>query len=210
MNEVRGRGSYISGRSVHNIRIERLWVDLTSGFGKKWKLFFRLLEVHHGLNVENEIHIWLLHFLFLPRINADVDIWVSTWNHHGMMEQGFRGVFASVASATEEENDNEEHHAEYGIDWDELDRANIRNHHHEHNQADIGRESTNVFDIGTPEDLSHVEVPLTSCPLTAEGVQMLTSHLEQLAFYSLHDEISLVNLWNAASNYLRSQSTLDS
>lgn len=95
-----------------------------------------------------------------------------------------------------------------GIDWDELDRTNIQNHHREHNEADIRRESTNVFDTGTPEELSHVEVPITSCPLTPEGVQMLTNHLEQLPYYFLNDENSLVNVWNAASNFLRSQSTL--
>ncbi|KAJ7433788.1 hypothetical protein FB451DRAFT_1064009, partial [Mycena latifolia] len=37
-------------RSVHNTRIERLWYDVTHGFGKKWKVFFLDLEANHGLN----------------------------------------------------------------------------------------------------------------------------------------------------------------
>ncbi|KAJ7265822.1 hypothetical protein C8J57DRAFT_1069107, partial [Mycena rebaudengoi] len=37
-------------RSVHNTRIERLWYDVTHGFGQKWKKFFTDLEVNHGLN----------------------------------------------------------------------------------------------------------------------------------------------------------------
>ncbi|KAJ7488564.1 hypothetical protein B0H11DRAFT_2406659, partial [Mycena galericulata] len=37
-------------RSVHNTRIERLWYDVTHGFGKKWKVFFLDLETNHGLN----------------------------------------------------------------------------------------------------------------------------------------------------------------
>ncbi|KAI0371588.1 hypothetical protein BV20DRAFT_1051599 [Pilatotrama ljubarskyi] len=75
MEEVRGlgRGSYIWGRSVHNIRIERLWVDVTSGFGSKWKEFFHQLEAQHGLNVDNDAHVWLLHHLFLEAINRDAE-----------------------------------------------------------------------------------------------------------------------------------------
>ncbi|KAJ7752190.1 hypothetical protein DFH07DRAFT_745091, partial [Mycena maculata] len=37
-------------RSVHNTRIERLWYDVTHGFGKKWKVFFLDLETNHRLN----------------------------------------------------------------------------------------------------------------------------------------------------------------
>ncbi|KAG2063868.1 hypothetical protein BDR04DRAFT_1036922 [Suillus decipiens] len=40
-------------RSVHNIRIERLWVDVTNGIGQKWKEFFQTLEAYDNLNVNN-------------------------------------------------------------------------------------------------------------------------------------------------------------
>ncbi|KAJ7784843.1 hypothetical protein DFH07DRAFT_714418, partial [Mycena maculata] len=36
--------------SVHNIRIERLWVDFTRGVGKKWHRFFHELETTYGLH----------------------------------------------------------------------------------------------------------------------------------------------------------------
>ncbi|KAG6860001.1 hypothetical protein C0995_000688 [Termitomyces sp. Mi166 len=59
-------------RSVHNIRLERLWVDVTRGAGKKWKDLFRHLEVHDGLNADNDAHIW---HLFLSAINTDLEVW---------------------------------------------------------------------------------------------------------------------------------------
>ncbi|KAF4569538.1 hypothetical protein EYR36_009332 [Pleurotus pulmonarius] len=47
MESLKGleHGSYIWGRSVHNVRIERPWRDITLGFGQKWKQFFEHLEV---------------------------------------------------------------------------------------------------------------------------------------------------------------------
>lgn len=38
-------------RSVHNVRIERLWVDVTGQVGAKWSAFFSMLELRycHGL-----------------------------------------------------------------------------------------------------------------------------------------------------------------
>ena len=63
--------TFLFYRSVHNIRIERLWQDVTRGFGRKWKEFFQQLEVEWGLDPNNDAHIWLLHYLFLEAINED-------------------------------------------------------------------------------------------------------------------------------------------
>ncbi|KZT59370.1 hypothetical protein CALCODRAFT_431113 [Calocera cornea HHB12733] len=86
MEEKRGmnRGSFLWGRSIHNIRIERLWVDVTQGFGGKWKEFFGLLEVYCGLDAADEGHLWLLHFVFLEKIRRDAELWRTIWNQHRM------------------------------------------------------------------------------------------------------------------------------
>src|SRR5882757_11355691 len=96
MGQVSGRVSALSSvvllynRSVHNTRIERLWYDVTEGFGGKWKSFFLTLETYHGLDPSKPSHIWLLHWLFLPVINMDALAWAEAWNSHKIQLDGER------------------------------------------------------------------------------------------------------------------------
>ncbi|KAI0794620.1 hypothetical protein C8Q74DRAFT_1315231 [Fomes fomentarius] len=136
-----GRGSYIFGRSVHNTRIERLWYDVTSGFGQKWKNFFIKLETHCHLNASDQCHLWLLHFLFKGAINQDASDWVQTWNHHTMQIKGapnrspYNMYLLSLATdgargadALLETGADIGDIAEYGIDWAAADDPRIMNH----------------------------------------------------------------------------------
>jgi len=75
-------GSDIFFSSVHNVRIERLWLNLTLSLGAKWHDFFHLLELRHGLDQNCPNHIWLLHTLFLGMINAELEFFLHTWNNH--------------------------------------------------------------------------------------------------------------------------------
>ncbi|KAG5649579.1 hypothetical protein H0H81_003004 [Sphagnurus paluster] len=147
MEETRGvtRGSYIWGRSVHNIRIEKLWRDLTLGFGAKWKSFFQTLEMHDGLDVDSDAHIWLLHVLFLSDINIDALNWANAWNNHimsirnerqrsprdmfvfGIIQNGVRGMI---------DNNNDLDLDSFGIDWDDYDDPTVLAHHTVHNPPD--------------------------------------------------------------------------
>ncbi|KAJ7224560.1 hypothetical protein GGX14DRAFT_532018 [Mycena pura] len=215
------RGAYIWGRSVHNIRIERLWCDVTRGFGRKWSNFFLSLEFSAGLRPDLDAHIWLLHHLFLAAINQDAADWARTWNEHkirfdnertrsprdmfffGMIENGLRG-FDSDPDASRDDDDIEDLDT-YGIDWEELHNADIMAHHAEHNNdQELGPDALeNPFSNVGPHQLSHVDVQEPLCPFTPEQVAGLDAHLA----LNLHSQSRNMNsrrsVWIDALSYCR-------
>ncbi len=68
------------GPSTRNVRIERLWRTLGPQKIVIWKARFLAMERAHGLDRHNAMHIWCLHFVFLPLINRELDSWVSAQN----------------------------------------------------------------------------------------------------------------------------------
>ncbi|KIY61866.1 hypothetical protein CYLTODRAFT_362264 [Cylindrobasidium torrendii FP15055 ss-10] len=216
MNLLKGedRGSYIFGKSIHNIRIERLWRDITLGFGAKWKIFFQYLEQHDGLDATHPHHIWLLHHLFLGMINSDAIVWAESWNRHplslrrqasqtpvelfvfGMMENGIRGM-DQILQVDDDDRTNLTSAADidaYGIDWEDIEDSGLREHHRETNLAD-SEDAWNAFLTHRPEHFSHVEVTSGECPFTVEEVSRLDSHLHSLQILSLHDMSSRRLVW---------------
>ncbi|KAL0066854.1 hypothetical protein AAF712_006049 [Marasmius tenuissimus] len=204
-----GRGSYLWGKSIHNIRIERLWRDVTLGFGGKWKLFFQSLEQSHGLNARIPSHIWLLHHLFLDSINEDARCWAESWNRHpltslhmthspqemfvfGMIENGVRGLDAA--------DENVEDLNAYGIDFEEMDEPRIFEHHAQYNPL-VEDEASNPFLVHAPSQFSHVEVEKYPCPFTHMQLQELDTHLQSQWYFGNKDMESRALLWDVAVEF---------
>lgn len=78
-----GRGSHLSGTSMRNQRIERLWRDSTEKVLNYYKIYFKYLE-SRGVDFSNLNLRYVMHYLFLDRINADLEQFRQDWNHHGL------------------------------------------------------------------------------------------------------------------------------
>ncbi|KAJ4484574.1 hypothetical protein C8R41DRAFT_936046 [Lentinula lateritia] len=209
------RGSYIWGRSVHNIRIERLWRDVTQGFGLKWYNFFFSLEVELGLLPDIDEHIWLLHYLFLPSINQDAHEWAGSWNSHnlqlqnerdrspqdmfffGAIQEGLRGPTGAPTHLEE----HVEHVATYGVDWQDLGDATLLRHHNENNPHEL--EDLDHRRTRQPPHLSLVEVPAFNCPFESEEqLEIFNDALLAMPEYHSRDMTQRKSLWVQALDLL--------
>jgi hypothetical protein len=192
-------------RSVHNVRIERLWGDVTTQIGASWADAFTDLELHHGLDINNQNHIWLLHILFLPILNSQLGFFIQGWNSHriqirggpnrspedmfgfDMITNGIRGDFISDSLSDEELE-------VYGIDWgayrDEQVLRSVRE-----NATDEPASSW-VGQVGPPPHLN--EVPLY--PPAGPAVAGTEQFVQRVAAVSVVQggEVTIPLVWSQA------------
>ena len=88
-----GRNSVITGSSVHSARIEGLWRDLRRVVVRPYADLFYYMESYGILNPLDDIHLFALHFIYLPRINKSLYEFRLQYVHHPMRTANNRSPF---------------------------------------------------------------------------------------------------------------------
>lgn len=167
-----GRGSHLSGTSMRNQRIERLWRDSTEKVLNFYKNYFKDLE-SRGVMFSNMNVRFVVHYLFMGRINEDLEQFRQDWNHHGLSStQGNRSplfllyVYSGTANSTPAEVDEEV----YGVEG----------------EVDEGHEDG----AQGPQQEAQVHVEPTVCPLSDAQRAHFVAQVQPL---TLHDARAVFN-----------------
>ena len=78
------RGSFITGASVHNQRIERLWCDVKRAVVRCFQGIFYFIEDEGMLDPSDDIDLFSLHIAFTDYINVALRELQIDWNEHPM------------------------------------------------------------------------------------------------------------------------------
>ncbi|KAK7016898.1 hypothetical protein R3P38DRAFT_2785355 [Favolaschia claudopus] len=187
--------------------------DVTAQIGATWANVFILLELHHGLDINNVSHIWLLHYLFLTQINQQLEFFMDSWNQHqiqvrdgpnrspadmfgfDMLVHGVRGT--NVNAAQDEEHMSDAELEVYGVDWEGFQDDVLLDSRQENNAANEGSSSW-IGRVGPPpaEQLNEVLVEPPTGPFSPEEMDDLAASLGHLADAVEDNEVA--NLWTEA------------
>ncbi|XP_072563413.1 uncharacterized protein [Paramormyrops kingsleyae] len=151
-NRGTDRNNHITGRSVHNQRIERMWRDVYEHVLDLFYQIFVSLEDRGPLNPDNEVRLYTLHRIFLHQIQKHLETFRAAWNCHGLRTERNQSPqqlwtrYREPATVLElvEVTEN------YGIDW------NGPHSHHE--------DAVSVPEIQLARELTDEEVATLPVP----------------------------------------------
>lgn len=167
------RGSYIAGPSRFNTRIERLWRDVMTDCIRPYKLFLESLE-ERGLQPDNYIHRYCIHYVLLPRINESLVGFAEYWNLHPIRTEKNQNPWQLYYLNKNKLPPPEELPEDYG----EYEGSVEGEGEHEANDGsegdEEGEEKEDVVEEEEGDEEGGVVVEPTECPLTDIQLAELT------------------------------------
>lgn len=118
--------SFITGKSVHNIRIERFWGEVNR-ISVNYRDLFLQMSIEGTLNLDDPLHMYALHYVFIPRIQWSLNSFRRCWNFHRIRtahnktpeELFLTGTHPEVSLVDEDIGENEadpnEYEAEFSV-----------------------------------------------------------------------------------------------
>ncbi|XP_055021238.1 uncharacterized protein LOC129412151 [Boleophthalmus pectinirostris] len=85
---VEQEGAALFLGKVHNQRIERLWRDLWVTVTSIYYDVLHYLEEGGFLSIGSLVHLFCCHYVFLPRLQEDLDTFRCGWDNHALRTEG--------------------------------------------------------------------------------------------------------------------------
>lgn len=90
----------LTGSSTHNERIERLWRDVHRSVTSAFAETFYCLEAEGKLDPLNDIDLFCLHHVYLPRICQRLVEFQEAWNRHSLSTEGSKTPYQLFLEGT--------------------------------------------------------------------------------------------------------------
>lgn len=69
-------------------RVERLWRDVWSAVTSKYYAVLHNLEEEGFIDLSDAVNLFCLGYVFIPRLEADLQNFIQTWNCHPLRTEG--------------------------------------------------------------------------------------------------------------------------
>ena len=148
------RRAVIVGSSVHNQRVERFNRDINVNLAHVFGPKLRQLEDLGMLDINNETDMFCLHYVFLPRIKKAVREFADAHNNHAIRTEG---------------------------NLTPLQLFHLNSHLIPLHQSTISSGGSDGIGPESVQDLSVVDVPRTTSPLTDDELEELKQQIDPLS-----------------------------